>query len=124
MMAHITVLDIMVLDLVVEENLLIVIHDLKALPIVLAIDGNLEEILERCKDLPLFKIKRSKINNDKIFNYFKVANSFEEFKSIVTELENWLGLKIDLAAVFDNSHLFGKSPVGAMITFSHNGFEK
>lgn len=27
-------------------------------------------------------------NNDKIFNYFKVANSFEEFKSIVTELEN------------------------------------
>ena len=47
-----------------------------------------------------------------------------DWQNIVTELENWLGLKIGLAAVFDNSHLFGKSPVGAMITFSHNGFEK
>lgn len=42
----------------------------------------------------------------------------------VTELENWLGIKINLAGVFDNSHLFGKQPVGAMITFGHNGFEK
>lgn len=42
----------------------------------------------------------------------------------VSELEHWLNLKIDLAGVFDNSHLFGKQPVGAMITFGHNGFEK
>lgn len=42
----------------------------------------------------------------------------------VSELEKWLGLKINLAGVFDNSHLFGKQPVGAMITFGHNGFEK
>jgi len=42
----------------------------------------------------------------------------------VSELEKWLGIKINLAGVFDNSHLFGKQPVGAMITFSHNGFEK
>ena len=42
----------------------------------------------------------------------------------VSELENWLGIKINTAAVFDNSHLFGKQPVGAMITFGHNGFEK
>ncbi len=42
----------------------------------------------------------------------------------ITELENWLGIKIERAGVFDNSHLFGKSPVGAMITFGHNGFEK
>ena len=42
----------------------------------------------------------------------------------VSELEHWLGLKINTVGVFDNSHLFGKQPVGAMITFGHNGFEK
>lgn len=42
----------------------------------------------------------------------------------VSELEHWLNLNIDLAGVFDNSHLFGKQPVGAMITFGHHGFEK
>lgn len=42
----------------------------------------------------------------------------------VSELENWLSIKINLAGVFDNSHLFGKQPVGAMITFGRNGFEK
>lgn len=47
-----------------------------------------------------------------------------DWQNTVNELENWLGIKIGLAGVFDNSHLFGKSPVGAMITFSHNGFEK
>lgn len=42
----------------------------------------------------------------------------------VSKLEQWLGIKINMAGVFDNSHLFGKSPVGAMITFGHNGFDK
>ncbi len=42
----------------------------------------------------------------------------------VKELEKWLGIKIDCAGVFDNSHLFGKNPVGAMITFGHDGFIK
>lgn len=42
----------------------------------------------------------------------------------VGELENWLGIKIDRACVFDNSHLFGKTPVGAMIVFGHDGFIK
>ncbi len=42
----------------------------------------------------------------------------------VSDLEQWLNIKINLAGVFDNSHIFGKSPVGAMITFGHNGFEK
>lgn len=42
----------------------------------------------------------------------------------VTELEQWLGIKIDTVGVFDNSHLFGTNPVGAMITFDHNGFVK
>lgn len=42
----------------------------------------------------------------------------------ISALEQWLGIKINMAGVFDNSHLFGKQPVGAMITFGHNGFEK
>ena len=42
----------------------------------------------------------------------------------VSDLEKLLNIKINLAGVFDNSHLFGKQPVGAMITFDHNGFEK
>ncbi len=47
-----------------------------------------------------------------------------DWQNTVTELEQWLNIKINLAGVFDNSHLFGKSPVGAMITFGHYGFEK
>lgn len=42
----------------------------------------------------------------------------------VSDLEKWLNIKINLVGVFDNSHLFGKNPVGAMITFDHNGFVK
>ena len=42
----------------------------------------------------------------------------------VDALEKWLGIKIETAGVFDNSHLFATNPVGAMITFGHNGFEK
>ncbi len=42
----------------------------------------------------------------------------------VTQLEQWLNIKIDCVGVFDNSHLFGKSPVGAMIAFGHDGFIK
>jgi len=42
----------------------------------------------------------------------------------VRELEKLLGIKIERAGVFDNSHLFGKNSVGAMICFGHNGFTK
>ena len=42
----------------------------------------------------------------------------------VNDLEKWLGIKIECAGVFDNSHLFGRNPVGAMITFGHDGFIK
>ena len=38
----------------------------------------------------------------------------------VTDLESWLNLKLEC----DNSHLFGKQPVGAMIAFGHDGFIK
>ena len=42
----------------------------------------------------------------------------------VTDLEDWLHLKLNCVGVFDNSHLFGKQPVGAMIAFGHDGFIK
>ncbi|MBP9999448.1 MAG: excinuclease ABC subunit UvrC [Proteobacteria bacterium] len=42
----------------------------------------------------------------------------------VSELEKLVGVKIERAGVFDNSHLFGKNNVGAMICFGHNGFTK
>lgn len=47
-----------------------------------------------------------------------------EWDKNVTDLENLLGLKLDCVGVFDNSHLFGKQPVGAMIAFGHDGFIK
>ena len=42
----------------------------------------------------------------------------------VSDLEQWLNLKLNCIGVFDNSHLFGKNPVGAMIAFGHDGFIK
>ena len=39
-------------------------------------------------------------------------------------LETWLGMKLDRVSVFDNSHLFGKNPVGAMIVLDRTGFVK
>ena len=42
----------------------------------------------------------------------------------VSDLENWLGIKVECVGVFDNSHLFGKNTVGAMIAFGHDGFVK
>ena len=42
----------------------------------------------------------------------------------VSYLEKWIGLKLNTVGVFDNSHLFGKQPVGAMIAFGHDGFIK
>ncbi len=42
----------------------------------------------------------------------------------VSALEKLLNIKIERAGVFDNSHLFGKNSVGAMICFGHDGFSK
>lgn len=47
-----------------------------------------------------------------------------DWDKTVGEMEKWLGKKINYAGVFDNSHLFGTNPVGAMITFGHDGFIK
>lgn len=46
------------------------------------------------------------------------------WNNTVDEMEKWIGEKINYAGVFDNSHLFGTNPVGAMITFGHDGFIK
>ena len=51
-------------------------------------------------------------------------SAISDWDKNVSDLEKWLGIKITLVGVFDNSHLFGQQPVGAMITFGHNGFEK
>jgi len=48
----------------------------------------------------------------------------DNWNETVPEMEKWLGKKISFAGVFDNSHLFGTNPVGAMITFGHDGFIK
>ena len=47
-----------------------------------------------------------------------------DWQKNVADFEKWANIKINLVGVFDNSHLFGKQPVGAMITFGHNGFVK
>lgn len=47
-----------------------------------------------------------------------------DWEKDINDLENWLNKKLTKIGVFDNSHLFTKNPVGAMITFGHNGFIK
>ena len=54
----------------------------------------------------------------------RAHSAISDWNKNVSELEKWLGLKLELVGVFDNSHLFGTNPVGAMITFGHNGFVK
>jgi excinuclease UvrABC nuclease subunit len=51
-------------------------------------------------------------------------NTNLDWNKNVSDLEKWLNIKINCAGVFDNSHLFGKAPVGAMIAFGHDGFIK
>lgn len=52
------------------------------------------------------------------------TNSETDWNNTINEMEKWIGKKITYAGVFDNSHLFGTNPVGAMITFGHDGFIK
>ena len=56
--------------------------------------------------------------------YRQNLNDFENWDKTIEAMEKWIGKKITYAGVFDNSHLFGTNPVGAMITFGHNGFIK
>jgi len=57
-------------------------------------------------------------------SYSTKSSSEYNWDKIVTEMEHLIGIKISFAGVFDNSHLFGTSPVGAMIAFGHDGFIK
>ncbi|MBP5485510.1 MAG: excinuclease ABC subunit UvrC [Alphaproteobacteria bacterium] len=52
------------------------------------------------------------------------TNSEKDWNNTIIDMEKWIGKKITYAGVFDNSHLFGTNPVGAMITFGHDGFIK
>ena len=52
------------------------------------------------------------------------TNSETDWNDTIIEMEKWIGKKINYAGVFDNSHLFGTNPVGAMIAFGHDGFIK
>lgn len=56
--------------------------------------------------------------------YSEKTHDTEKWKKTIKEMEQWLGFSIKHAAVFDNSHLFTTSPVGAMIVFGHDGFIK
>lgn len=50
------------------------------------------------------------------------AYKLKKWDEPIKELKEWLGIDLRRADVFDNSHLFGKNPVGAMIVFTHEGF--
>ncbi|MDR2685204.1 MAG: excinuclease ABC subunit UvrC [Rickettsiales bacterium] len=52
------------------------------------------------------------------------AAKIKKWAEPIAELEKWLDIKLRRADVFDNSHLFGKNPVGAMIVFASEGFAK
>ncbi len=54
----------------------------------------------------------------------RVHSANFDWSGATDDLEKLTGLNIECAGVFDNSHLFGRSPVGAMITFGHDGFIK
>ncbi|MBO4480110.1 MAG: excinuclease ABC subunit UvrC [Alphaproteobacteria bacterium] len=56
--------------------------------------------------------------------YTEENNDIKNWNNVVNEMEKWINKKINYVGVFDNSHLFGTNPVGAMITFGHNGFIK
>lgn len=57
-------------------------------------------------------------------SYTHKTQSSDEWNKTITEMEKWIGKPINYVGVFDNSHLFGTNPVGAMITFGHDGFIK
>lgn len=55
----------------------------------------------------------------------KLTRENQRISDALPELEKFVGVKnISRIDVFDNSHLFGKNPVGAMIVVSQNGFDK
>lgn len=76
------------------------------------------ESAARCRD----KIAELTHTSNRGIQQNRVHSTDFNWNEKVNLLEDFLKIKINCAGVFDNSHLFGKSPVGAMITFGHEGF--
>jgi len=70
-------------------------------------------------DSEIQKLLNQISTNRKVF-----ARTEIKWAETMSELETWLGAKINRADVFDNSHLFGTHPVGAMVVFGKDGFAK
>ena len=72
------------------------------------------------KNLLKFAEKNSRINLDLKLNKLK---SFDNF---INEIKKIFQIKKDINKIeaFDNSHTFGKYPVGVMIAYNNNGFLK
>ncbi|MDR0319195.1 MAG: excinuclease ABC subunit UvrC [Rickettsiales bacterium] len=63
--------------------------------------------------------QRPEPNDGKFFAY-----KLKKWSEPAAALEKWLNIDLRRADVFDNSHLFGKNPVGAMIVFTKEGFAR
>ena len=72
------------------------------------------------KNLLKFSEKNAKINLDLKLNKLKSFNNFTD------EIKKLFQIKTDIKKIeaFDNSHTFGKYPVGVMIAYNNNGFIK
>jgi len=53
-------------------------------------------------------------------------NKLKSFDNFTREITNIFQIKVDINKIeaFDNSHTFGKFPVGVMIAYNNNGFIK
>jgi excinuclease ABC subunit C len=79
----------------------------------------LDSVIYNESDSEIQKLAQQISTNRKIFGAREI-----KWAEAMSELESWLDTKIDRADVFDNSHLFGTNPVGAMIVFGNTGFVK
>ncbi len=72
------------------------------------------------KNLLKFAEKNAKINLDLKLNKLKSFNNFTD------EIKKLFQIKSDIKKIeaYDNSHTFGKYPVGVMIAYDNNGFVK
>ena len=72
------------------------------------------------KNLLKFSEKNAKINLDLKLNKLKSFNNFTD------EIKKLFQIKTDIKKIeaYDNSHTFGKYPIGVMIAYNNNGFIK
>ncbi|MCL2017857.1 MAG: excinuclease ABC subunit UvrC [Alphaproteobacteria bacterium] len=77
------------------------------------------KIMVNESDPEIQKLLNQISTNRKVFGHKEI-----KWRESVDLLSDWLGIQIERADVFDNSHLSGTSPVGAMIAFDSKGFLK